>query len=47
VVARRVMVAFHLELAKGFAPAIALAHAQTASRPRSANLPCFVCLGSG
>jgi hypothetical protein len=44
---RRLMLAFHRELAGGAPPASALAHAQAALQGRSAALAGFVCLGSG
>jgi CHAT domain-containing protein len=45
--ARRLMLAFHEELAAGASPASALALAQTTLRTRSAALAGFVCIGSG
>ena len=45
--ARRLMLAFHTELAAGTPPAAALAHAQAGLRRTSAALAGFVCLGTG
>jgi CHAT domain-containing protein len=45
--ARRLMLAFHSELAAGAPPATALARAQAALHGRSAALAGFVCLGVG
>jgi CHAT domain-containing protein/tetratricopeptide (TPR) repeat protein len=46
-VTRRLMLAFHRELAAGTKPAAALAHAQASLRGDSAATAGFVCLGSG
>jgi CHAT domain-containing protein len=45
--ARRLMLAFHRELASGASPALALARAQATLRGAAAALAGFVCLGSG
>jgi CHAT domain-containing protein len=45
--ARRLMMAFHRELAAGASPAVALARAQTRLPKGSEALAGFVCLGTG
>jgi CHAT domain-containing protein len=45
--ARRLMLAFHRELAGGASPALALARAQAGLRKGSEALAGFVCLGAG
>jgi hypothetical protein len=44
---RRLMLAFHGQLARGTSLAAALAHGQAALRASSAALAGFVCLGTG